>query len=143
MPPTLNPTRPRLTHQPRRRALAAARAQRRALRARHARAEARRDAEGRRLAARQGRALALPRRRRSATAPPVLIVHSLVSRSYILDLRPGNSIVEFLLDAGLDVFMLDWGVPDELDADNDLERYVDDTCRARSRPCSARAAATR
>jgi polyhydroxyalkanoate synthase len=57
--------------------------------------------------------------------PPVVIVHSLVSRSYILDLRPGNSLVEYLTGAGLDVFMLDWGVPDELDADNDLERYVD------------------
>ena len=57
--------------------------------------------------------------------PPVVIVHSLVSRSYILDLRPGNSLVEYLTAAGLDVFMLDWGVPDELDADNDLERYVD------------------
>ena len=56
--------------------------------------------------------------------PPVVIVHSLVSRSYILDLRPGNSMVEYLVAAGLDVFMLDWGVPDELDADNDLERYV-------------------
>jgi polyhydroxyalkanoate synthase len=58
--------------------------------------------------------------------PPLLIVHSLVSRSYILDLRPGNSAVEFLLDAGFDVFMLDWGVPDELDADNDLATYVDE-----------------
>jgi len=57
--------------------------------------------------------------------PPVVIVHSLVSRSYILDLRPGNSLVEHWVNAGLDVFMLDWGVPDELDADNDLERYVD------------------
>jgi polyhydroxyalkanoate synthase subunit PhaC len=57
--------------------------------------------------------------------PPVVIVHSLVSRSYILDLRPGNSLVEYLTNAGLDVFMLDWGVPDELDADNDLARYVD------------------
>jgi len=57
--------------------------------------------------------------------PPVLIVHSLVSRSYILDLRPGASLVEHLTAAGLDVYMLDWGVPDELDADNDLERYVD------------------
>ena len=57
--------------------------------------------------------------------PPVIIVHSLVSRSYILDLRPGNSLVEHWLGAGLDVFMLDWGVPDELDADNDLARYVD------------------
>jgi polyhydroxyalkanoate synthase len=57
--------------------------------------------------------------------PPVVIVHSLVSRSYILDLRPGSSTVEYLVDAGLDVFMLDWGVPDERDAENDLERYVD------------------
>jgi polyhydroxyalkanoate synthase len=57
--------------------------------------------------------------------PPVLIVHSLVSRSYILDLRPGNSLVETWTKAGLDVFMLDWGVPDGLDADNDLARYVD------------------
>jgi polyhydroxyalkanoate synthase len=57
--------------------------------------------------------------------PPVVIVHSLVSRSYILDLRPGNSTVEYLVNAGLDVFMLDWGVPDERDADNDLETYVD------------------
>jgi polyhydroxyalkanoate synthase len=57
--------------------------------------------------------------------PPVVIIHSLVSRSYILDLRPGHSLVEYLTAAGLDVFMLDWGVPDELDAENDLERYVD------------------
>jgi polyhydroxyalkanoate synthase len=57
--------------------------------------------------------------------PPVVIVHSLVSRSYILDLRPGSSTVEYLVDAGLDVFLLDWGVPDERDADNTLETYVD------------------
>ena len=55
----------------------------------------------------------------------MVIVHSLVSRSYILDLRPGNSLVEYLVGAGLDVFMLDWGVPDERDADNTLETYVD------------------
>jgi polyhydroxyalkanoate synthase len=57
--------------------------------------------------------------------PPVVIVHSLVSRSYILDLRPGSSTVEYLVNAGLDVFMLDWGVPDELDAENGLATYVD------------------
>jgi polyhydroxyalkanoate synthase subunit PhaC len=58
--------------------------------------------------------------------PPVLIVHSLVSRSYILDLRPGNSAVEYLVKEGFDVFMLDWGVPDELDANNDFSTYVDE-----------------
>ena len=83
-------------------------------------AEGRRDAQGDRLAARQGAALALSGRRSVRYSPPVVIVHSLVSRSYILDLRPGNSTVEYLIDAGFDVFMLDWGVPDELDADNDF-----------------------
>jgi polyhydroxyalkanoate synthase len=58
--------------------------------------------------------------------PPLLIVFSLVSRSYILDLTPGNSFVEQLLEAGFDVWMLDWGEPDERDAGNRLEDYVDD-----------------
>jgi polyhydroxyalkanoate synthase len=58
--------------------------------------------------------------------PPLVFVHSLVSRSYILDLRPGSSTVEFFLGRGFDVFMLDWGVPDERDADNTLETYVDE-----------------
>jgi polyhydroxyalkanoate synthase len=76
---------------------------------------------------RRGRAELWRYRRGPAVAygPPVVIVHSLVSRSYILDLRPGSSMVEYLVNAGLDVFMLDWGVPDELDADNGLATYVD------------------
>ena len=57
--------------------------------------------------------------------PPVVIVMSLISRSYILDLRPGNSFVEQLLRRGFDVFMVDWGVPDAADARNRLETYVD------------------
>ena len=71
------------------------------------------------------------RYRRPSTSPvtyaqPLLIVTSLVSRSYILDLLPGSSAVEFLRDQGFDVYLLDWGVPDELDADNQLETYVDE-----------------
>jgi polyhydroxyalkanoate synthase len=58
--------------------------------------------------------------------PPLLIVFSLVSRSYILDLTPGNSFIEQLLRAGFDVYMVDWGEPDERDAHNRLEDYVDD-----------------
>jgi poly[(R)-3-hydroxyalkanoate] polymerase subunit PhaC len=59
-------------------------------------------------------------------SPPVVLVHSLVSRSLILDLRPGHSLVEFLRDAGFDVYMVDWGVADELDAENTLETYIDE-----------------
>lgn len=58
-------------------------------------------------------------------SPPLLIVYSLFNRSYILDLQPGNSFVEHLLDAGFDVYLLDWGVPDERDAGNTLEDYAD------------------
>lgn len=58
-------------------------------------------------------------------APPLLIVFSLVSRSYILDLTPGNSFVEHLRDDGFDVFLLDWGSPDERDALNGLEDYAE------------------
>jgi polyhydroxyalkanoate synthase subunit PhaC len=58
-------------------------------------------------------------------APPVLIVHSLVSKSYILDLQPGNSFIEFMRDEGFDVFLLDWVPADPADAENTLETYVD------------------
>ncbi len=58
--------------------------------------------------------------------PPVVIVHSLISRSYVLDLYPGNSAIAFLLDQGLDVLLVDWGVADEVEACNTLETYVDE-----------------
>jgi len=58
-------------------------------------------------------------------APPVVIVHSLVSRSYVLDLYPGNSAIDFLLSQGLDVYLLDWGVADEAESGNTLETYTD------------------
>ena len=57
---------------------------------------------------------------------PVVIVTSLVSRSYILDLLPGSSSVEFLRNYGFDAFLIDWGIPDELEADNTFETYVDE-----------------
>jgi polyhydroxyalkanoate synthase len=59
-------------------------------------------------------------------SPPLLVVFSLISRSFILDLTPGNSFVEQLLAAGFDVYLIDWGEPDERDAQNRLEDYVDD-----------------
>lgn len=61
-----------------------------------------------------------------ATGRPLFINFSIMGRPYVLDLQPGNSFIERLLAAGLDVFMLDFGVPDIADADNTLETYVDD-----------------
>jgi polyhydroxyalkanoate synthase len=46
---------------------------------------------------------------------PILLVPSLINRWYVLDLRPGASLVEALVGAGFDVWCLDWGVPEAED----------------------------
>jgi polyhydroxyalkanoate synthase len=55
---------------------------------------------------------------------PLLIVHSLVSKSYILDLQPENSMIRYLVGEGFDVFLLDWDAPGAADAENTLETYA-------------------
>lgn len=62
---------------------------------------------------------------RRTRRPPLVVVWSIVSRSYILDLRPGYSFVEQLLSEGIDVYMIDWGAADAVDASNTLETYCD------------------
>ena len=57
---------------------------------------------------------------------PVLLVFALINRPDIFDLRRGNSFVEFLLEEGYDVFLLDWGVPGESDSDQGLDFFVCD-----------------
>jgi polyhydroxyalkanoate synthase len=57
---------------------------------------------------------------------PIVLVMSLVTRSYVFDLRPGNSLVEDFLANGYDVFLLDWGEPGAAEAGNDLSTYCDE-----------------
>ncbi len=57
---------------------------------------------------------------------PLLLVFALINRPEIFDLRPGSSLVEYLIDEGFDVFLVDWGYPDEEDADMGLDEYVCD-----------------
>ncbi len=62
----------------------------------------------------------LLRFRATDTAAPsrgrsVLLVPSLINRWYVLDLRPGASVVEALVRAGIDTWCLDWGVPQDED----------------------------
>ena len=42
---------------------------------------------------------------------PLLLVMATTNRGYIFDMVPGQSLVEYLLDHGFDVFMLDWAPP--------------------------------
>ncbi|MGA1288921.1 MAG: alpha/beta fold hydrolase [Rubrivivax sp.] len=55
---------------------------------------------------------------------PVLIVTSLVNQPYILDLVPGQSMVEFLLKRGYDVYMIEWGRPRREHRELTLEDHV-------------------
>lgn len=63
---------------------------------------------------------------RRTRRPPLLIYVGLVGRGYVFDLFPGNSFVGKLMAAGFDVFVLDWGVPDEAEAQNTIATYTHD-----------------
>ena len=53
---------------------------------------------------------------------PLLLVFALMNRPYILDLRPGHSFVEFMVNQGYDVYLLDWGIPGMEDKTSEVRR---------------------
>ncbi len=55
---------------------------------------------------------------------PLLIVYALVNRPYMMDLQKDRSMIRGLLDAGLDVYLIDWGYPDAGDRTLTLTDYV-------------------
>ena len=57
---------------------------------------------------------------------PVLLVMATTNRGYIFDMIPGQSLVEFLLLRGYDVFMLDWEAPRAEDRALGFKDYVED-----------------
>ena len=63
-----------------------------------------------------------------ASAPrnpiPVIIIYALVNRPYMTDLQEDRSTVKGLLDAGLDVYLIDWGYPDRADRYLTLDDYI-------------------
>ncbi|MGD8497881.1 MAG: class III poly(R)-hydroxyalkanoic acid synthase subunit PhaC [Chromatiales bacterium] len=55
---------------------------------------------------------------------PVLVVYALVNRPYMMDLQDNRSTIRGMLDAGLDVYLIDWGYPDRADRFLDLNDYI-------------------
>lgn len=55
---------------------------------------------------------------------PVLIVYALVNRPYMIDLQRECSLVRSLLEAGIDVYLIDWGYPDRTHRFVGLDDYV-------------------
>jgi polyhydroxyalkanoate synthase len=70
---------------------------------------------------------------------PILITYALINKPFILDLQPDRSVVRRLLEAGHDVYLVDWNEPSRLDQhltlDDYVSRYIDncvDVVRERS-----------
>ena len=55
---------------------------------------------------------------------PLLIVYALVNRPYMADLQDGRSMIQGLLNAGQDVYLIDWGYPDGGDYYLTLNDYI-------------------
>ncbi|MBC7982753.1 MAG: class III poly(R)-hydroxyalkanoic acid synthase subunit PhaC [Candidatus Obscuribacterales bacterium] len=58
------------------------------------------------------------------TRPAVVICFALINRPYMMDLQEDRSLIRGLLQAGLDVYLVDWGSPDGADRYVDLNDYV-------------------
>lgn len=56
---------------------------------------------------------------------PLLLVPSLINRHTVLDLRPGKSFAEYMVQRGHDVFCIDWGTPGDEDRDLSLDEVWD------------------
>jgi polyhydroxyalkanoate synthase len=57
---------------------------------------------------------------------PLLFVYALINKPYILDLTKGGSLIEFLVQRGFDVYLLDWGTPGYEDRNMKLDDYIFD-----------------
>jgi polyhydroxyalkanoate synthase len=55
---------------------------------------------------------------------PILIVYALVNRPYMVDLQDDRSLVKHLLALGEDIYLIDWGYPDQSDRYLTLDDYI-------------------
>ena len=56
---------------------------------------------------------------------PLVFVFALVNRPYILDLKPGKSVVSHFARGGFDTYLIDWGAPIRADRYLTLEDYIE------------------
>ena len=55
---------------------------------------------------------------------PLLMVFAIMNRPHVLDLRPGHSFVEYMLNRGYDLYLLDWGGPGAEDRNLTFDDYT-------------------
>ncbi|MEM6887226.1 MAG: class I poly(R)-hydroxyalkanoic acid synthase [Pseudomonadota bacterium] len=57
---------------------------------------------------------------------PVVIYPPWINKYYILDLKPGNSLIKWMVEQGYSVFVVSWINPDPAYADVGMEDYIED-----------------
>src|SRR5512138_2211604 len=55
---------------------------------------------------------------------PLVFIYALVNRPYILDLKPGRSVVAHFVQRGFDTYLVDWGIPTYADRHLTLDDYI-------------------
>jgi polyhydroxyalkanoate synthase len=55
---------------------------------------------------------------------PILFVMATTNKAFIFDLAPGQSLIEFLLQRGYDVYVMDWNAPRGDERNLKIEDYV-------------------
>lgn len=60
----------------------------------------------------------------SSGGAPLLIVYALVNRPYMTDIQEDRSTIKGLLATGQDVYLIDWGYPDQADRAITLDDYI-------------------
>jgi polyhydroxyalkanoate synthase len=55
---------------------------------------------------------------------PLLLVYALINKPFIFDLAPDRSFVEYMVDQGFDMYLLDWGTPGPEDQNITFDDYV-------------------
>ncbi|WP_235851628.1 alpha/beta fold hydrolase [Heyndrickxia camelliae] len=57
---------------------------------------------------------------------PLFLIYSLVNKPFILDLLPGESVIQSFVKNGFDVYLLDFGIPRDEDSDITVDHYIVD-----------------
>jgi polyhydroxyalkanoate synthase subunit PhaC len=69
---------------------------------------------------------------------PLLIVPSLILRYYVMDLMKGHSLIEHLVEQGIDTYLIDWGTPGDEHGELTFDYYIDTFIRRCVRKVSRR-----
>ena len=54
------------------------------------------------------------------------MVYALINKPYVLDLTKGGSLIEYLVNQGFDVYLIDWGTPGYEDRHMKLDDFIMD-----------------